>query len=73
MKLKLFIVLFVTALGAIITVGCNHDQNSENSGESPANSQPSMSATNLANTNSVGSVNTPSITSTNNVPMTNNP
>lgn len=68
MKTKLFIVLFATALGAIITVGCNHDQNGDNPGDNPTNSQPSV-----ANTNSMGAVNAPSITGTNNVPMTNNP
>ena len=68
MKIKLFIVLFVTALGAVITVGCNHNQDGENSGENPTNSQPAM-----ANTNSMGSVNTPPVPGTNSVPMTNHP
>jgi hypothetical protein len=72
MKTKLFIVLFATALGAITTVGCRHDQTDETSGGNVTNSPPAA-VTNLANTNSMGSVNAPTITSTNNVPMTNHP
>jgi hypothetical protein len=68
MKTKLFIVLFATALGAITTVGCNHNQNGENSGDNPTNSQPLAAVT-----NSMGSVNTPPLPGTNSVPMTNHP
>lgn len=68
MKTKLFIILFATALGAVIT-GCNH-QPEDNSGNTMTNNPPIVD-TNLANTNSMGSINVPTITTSNNVPMTN--
>lgn len=72
MKTKLFIVLFATVLGAVIT-GCNHQTEENNSVSSMTNSPPPVMNTNLPATNSMGSVNTPTVTTTNNVPMTNNP
>lgn len=65
MKTKLFIVLFATVIGAVIT-GCNHQPEENNGGASATNN-----ATSMPNTNSMGTVNTPTITSSNNVPMTN--
>lgn len=73
MKTKLFILLFATILGAVIT-GCNHQPEESNGGST---NTPSMSDTNLAATNSMGSVNVPSVgaavaTASNNM-MTNHP
>jgi hypothetical protein len=68
MKTKLFIVLGATILGAVIT-GCNH-QPEESNGGATTNNPPPMVDTNLMNTNSVGAVNVPSVSTTNNVPMT---
>ena len=74
MNIKLLIVLFATALGAIITIGCNRNQNSESSGDNLTNSPPSVTdTTNLATTNSMGSVNTPPMIATNLMAPTNNP
>ena len=76
MKTKLFILLFATILGAVIT-GCNH-QPEENSGASSnsvtSTPPPTPNLTNLAVTNSMGSVNVPSVNpaSVTNA-MTNNP
>lgn len=65
MKTKLFIVLFATVLGAVIT-GCNHQPEESSPASSMTNNAPA-----LPNTNSMGSVNAPTITTSNNVPMTN--
>jgi hypothetical protein len=73
MNLKLFIIFFATALGAITTVGCRHDQTDENSADNMTNNPPAVTATNLANTNSAGSVSVPSTTDTNNLSVTNHP
>jgi hypothetical protein len=70
MTTKLFILLFATVLGAVIT-GCNRQPDENTSGSSLTNSPPPMVSTNLTDTNSLGTVNTPSITTSNNVPMTN--
>ncbi len=66
MKTKLFIVLFATVLGAVIT-GCNHQSEENNPGAAMTNS-----AAALANTNSASPVNVPAITATNGAPMTTN-
>jgi hypothetical protein len=70
MTTKLFILLIATVLGAVIT-GCNRQSDENNPGSSMTNSPPPMVSTNLTETNSMGAVNVPSITTSNNVPMTN--
>lgn len=70
MTTKLFILLIATVLGAVIT-GCNRQSDENNTGSSMTNSPPPMVSTNLTETNSMGAVNVPSITTSNNVPMTN--